>query len=84
MKTIVEVRDSIVRGVLMERNMGDAQIDQILREYAESIVQLCVDNAEYTMEECSEDESVIYNKEGKTIHPVLMRSSIEAVKNLIK
>lgn len=87
MKTIAEVRDSIVKGVLMERNMGDIQIDQILREYAESIVDECAGNFECTMEEGEEAIDIITTN-GEMVrtnyNPVLMRSNIEAVKSMIK
>lgn len=58
---------------------------QIIKEYALSIIQECVDNAEYSMEDDDElNEGSSKDDLGRDlVHPVLHRESINRVKQQI-
>lgn len=58
-----------------------------LRIWAESIITACVENAEYQMCEMdlSDEENEGYlDRNGKQVYPVLLRYSIEKVREQIK
>ena len=73
-----------VKKLLNNDYCGMSQKD-ILILWALEIVQECQDNFECDFEECPEEESVVYDmKTGKCIHPVMVRASIDRVKEQIQ
>ncbi len=80
MRTLQEIVDQIIKGVLLHKDMGDEQMKQVLKEWGESIVDECAGNFECTMEwdNSMHPDGVVREQ------PVLMRGSILAVKNMIK
>ena len=75
MKSIAELRKSL------SFKSGYLQ-DQLIREWANQLVDLCAGNFECTMEECSEEDNKehVFDRKGEPMQPVLMRESILKVK----
>lgn len=46
MKPLQEIVDQIIRGVIMHKSMGDEQVKQVLKEWADSIVEECAGSAD--------------------------------------
>lgn len=76
MKTTQEIIDKIIEDVIINRNMGDKEILQLLKEWAYEIVEECADSFEYTMEA---DGDAYTHK-----YQVLVRQSVLNVKYKIK
>lgn len=86
-KTLQEVTDEIVHSLFFVKDgekTGDDKIKEILKEWANGIVDMCASSFEYSMRQGYRTINEIDEVPDGAPYPVLHRGSILRVKEMIK